>query len=150
VNRRFDESTFLDGLPLEEIAEDDEVAALLGSGGPGGLHDRPTPDYGGHFSSADGLTTKPAVHKVTAENWRIVGSKVIFDRSAGETAPSGTRRLIRPEEVPGAKTNGEYVPLSKRNIAASVRGNPGMWIVPAEPEDAFGLAGTVLVGEGRA
>lgn len=149
MSRRLDESSFLDGLLLDEV-DDDEVVALLGTGGPGGLHDRPTPDYGGHFSSADGLTTKPAVHRVTAENWRIVGSKVIFDRSAGEPAPSCTRRLIRPEEVPGAKTGGEYVPLSRRNIAASARGNPGMWIVSAEPEDALWFAGTVLVGEGRA
>lgn len=149
MNRRLDESSFLDGLPLEELDED-EVAALLGSGGPGGLYDRPTPDYGGHFSSADGLAAKPATHKVTAENWRIVGNKVVFDRFAGEAVPSGTRRLIRPEEVPGAKTGGDYVPLSKRNIAASVRGNPGMWIVPAEPEDAFGFAGMVLMGEEEA
>jgi hypothetical protein len=146
VSRRTDESDFLDGLPLEEVVDDDEIVALLGTGGPGDFHGRPTPDYGGHFSSADGLTTKPAVHEVTAENWRIVGSEVIFDRTAGGAPPDGTRRLIRPEEVPGAKTGGEYVPLSKRNIAASAR-KPGMWIVPAEPEDdAFGFAGMVLVG----
>ena len=82
------------------------------------------------------------------ENWKVVGDKVVFDRSASETKESTTKRLIKPEEVPGAKKKGEYVPLSKRNIAASRKGNPGMWIVPEKPDsDIHSLVGMVFVEE---
>lgn len=146
-NRLDDDRSFLDDILLEELGED-EVVALLGTGGPQSLQRKPNQSYGGEFSAADGMTTRTAMPEVKDENWRIVGDKVVFDRSASETEESTTKRLIRPEEVPGAKTKGEYVPLSKRNIAASRKGSPGMWIVPERPDsDIHSLAGMVFVEE---
>ena len=108
---------------------------------------KPNQSYGGEFSASDGMTTK-TIPDVKDENWRIVGDKVIFDRSASETEASTTKRLIKPEEVPGAKTKGEFVPLSKRNIVASHTGSPGMWIVPERLDsDVYSLASMVFVEE---
>lgn len=143
-NRLDSERSFLDELLLDEFDED-EVVAILGQGGPDKFHGKPSPGYGGHFSSADGMTAAPAMPEVTDENWRVVGDKVVFDRDASKSESSGTKRLIKPEEVPGAKTEGERVPLSKRNITASFRGNPGVWVVPEKSDDSFDLAGTVCV-----
>lgn len=146
-NRLDDDKSFLDDLLLEEL-DDAEVAALLGQGGPSSLQSKPNQSYGGEFSASDGMTTKTTMPKVEDENWRIVGDNVVFDRSASDVEGSATKRLIRPEEVPGAKTKGEFVPLSKRNIAASRKGNPGMWIVPERPDsDMHSLAGMVFVEE---
>ncbi len=147
IRRLDDDKSFLDDLLLEELGED-EVVALLGQGGPQSLQRKPNQSYGGEFSASDGMTTRTAMPEVEDENWKIVGDKVVFDRSASDTVKSATQRLIKPEEVPGAKTNGEYVPLSKRNIAASRRGNPGMWIVPEKPDgDMHSLAGMVFMEE---
>jgi len=146
-NRLDSERSFLDDILLEEL-EEDEVVALLGTGGPSSLQSKPNQSYGGEFTASDGMTTKEAMPKVDDENWRIVGDKVVFDRSASETVKSATQRLIKPEEVPGAKTSGEYVPLSKRNIAASRKGDPGMWIVPKKPDgDMHSLAGMIFMEE---
>lgn len=148
-NRVDDDRSLLDELLIDELGED-EVAALLGGGGPDELHGSPTPGYGGHFSSADGMVEKPVVPKVTDENWRVIGDKVVFDRSASDKQGSETMRLIKPEEVPGAKTHGEHVPLSRRNIAASRKGVPGMWIVPEKQacdEVDVDFAGQVFVKE---
>lgn len=146
-NRLDNDRSFLDDILLEELGED-EVVALLGQGGPQSLQRKPNQSYGGEFTAADGMTTGTAMPEVKDENWRIVGDKVVFDRSASETEESATKRLIRPEEVPGAKTSGEYVPLSKRNLVASREGSPGMWIVPERPDgDICSLAGMVFVEE---
>lgn len=146
-NRIDDDRSLLDDILLDEL-DDDEVAALLGGGGPGELHGRPTPSYGGHFSNADGMVERPKTPEVTDENWKIVGDKVVFDREASEGDSSSTKRLIKPEEVPGAKTRGEHVPLSKRNIAASRKGSPGMWIVPEKPAgNDMDFGGMVFVKE---
>ncbi len=146
-NRLDDDRSFLDDILIDELDED-EVVALLGSGGPSSLQRKPNQSYGGEFSASDGMTTKTAMPAVDDENWKIVGDKVVFDRSASDAECSATKRLIKPEEVPGAKTKGEYVPLSKRNIAASRMGSPGMWIVPERPDgDMHSLAGMVFVEE---
>lgn len=146
IRRLDDERSFLDDLLLDELGED-EVVALLGQGGPQSLQRKPNQSWGGEFSASDGMTTKTAMPEVEDENWKIVGDKVVFDRSASDTVKSATQRLIKPEEVPGAKTKGEHVPLSKRNIAASRKGNPGMWIVPERPGDDISLAGMVFIEE---
>lgn len=147
IRRLDDEKSFLDDLLLDELDED-EVMALLGQGGPSALQSKPNQGYGGVFSSADGMTTKAIIPEVKDENWKIIGNNVVFDRSASETKESATKRLIKPEEVPGAKTKGEYVPLSKRNIVASHKGSPGMWIVPERPDyDMQSLAGVLLAEE---
>ncbi len=150
-NRLDGDRSFLDDILLDELGDElgeDEVAALLGQGGLSSLQSKPNQSYGGEFSASDGMTTKTAMPLVEDENWKIIGDNVVFDRSASDAEGSETKRLIKPEEVPGAKTKGEYVPLSKRNIAASRRGSPGMWIVPERADsDMHSLAGMVFVEE---
>jgi len=153
-NRIDGDSSFLDELFLEDLGDDElteeELIAMVGQGGPSGFHDEPTPGYGGHFSSADGMTAQAAMPEVTDENWRIRGDKVLFDRSASDDKESTTMRLIRPEDVSGAKMRGEFVPISKRNLVAVASkddGRPRMWIVAEKAEDMFGAAGMVFVRE---
>lgn len=153
-NRVDSDSSFLDELFLEDLGDEEEMTeeeliAMVGQGGMSGFHDEPTPGYGGHFSSADGMVAQAVMPEVTDENWRIRGDKVLFDRSASG-GNSTTLRLIRPEDVPGAKTRGEFVPISKRNLVAVASkndGQPRMWIVAEKTEDMFGAAGMVFVRE---
>jgi len=69
-NRLDSERSFLDDILLEEL-EEDEVVALLGTGGPSSLQRKPNQSYGGEFTASDGMTTNATMPEVEDENWKM-------------------------------------------------------------------------------
>ena len=143
-NRVDDTGSSLDDMYMDES----ELLEFLD--GEEFLQDDPNQSYGGRFSHADAMTVDSAKMPEVEDNWRIVGDKVIFDKDAttkkGETK---TRRLIRPEDVAGAKLEGSHVPLSERNItrAATKDGASKVRVVSEEPEDWFGTPDMIMMEE---
>lgn len=143
-NRVDSEGSSLDEMYMDE----DELLSFLD--GDEFLQDDPNQSYGGRFSHADAMTVDSARMPEVEDNWRIVGNKIIFDKDAttrkGETR---TRRLIRPEDIAGAKLEGSHVPLSQRNItrAASNEDAPKVRVVSEEPEDWFGTPDMIMMEE---
>lgn len=139
-----DEGDSLDDMYMDE----GDLLAMLD--GEEFLQDDPNQSYGGRFSHADAMTVDPAGMPEVEDNWRIVGDKVVFDRGAttakGETK---TLRLIRPEDVAGAKLEGSHVPLSQRNITrvALKDADPKVRVVSEELEDWFGTPDMIVMEE---
>lgn len=143
-NRVDDTGNSLDDMYMNE----DDLLAILD--GEEHLQDDPNQSYGGRFSHADAMTVDSARMPEVEDNWRIVGDKVVFDKEA--TTKNGerkTRRLIRPEDVAGAKLEGSHVPLSQRNITriASKEGTQKVRVVSEEPEDWFGTPDMIVMEE---
>lgn len=143
-NRVDDTGNSLDDMYMDES----DLLAFLD--GEEFLQDDPNPSYGGRFSHADAMTVDSAKMPEVEDNWRIVGDKIVFDKDAttknGETL---TRRLIRPEDVVGAKLEGSHVPLSQRNITkgASKDGASKVRVVSEELEDWFGAPDMIVMEE---
>lgn len=140
----------LDEEDLESGMDEDDLVAMVGQGGPRNMQEAPNQSYGGTFSNTDGMVVNSENKqfiKVEDENWRIVGNNVVFDRAASETKESNTVRLIKPEEVAGARTEGAYVPLNKRNLTRVASEEQRMWVVPREAEDPFGGSDMIMMGD---
>lgn len=143
-NRVDDSNSSFDDMYMDE----DDLLAILD--GEEFLQDDPNQSYGGRFSHADGMTVEPVGMPEVEDNWRIVGDKVIFDKDAttakGETK---TLRLIRPEDVAGAKLKGSHVPLSQRNITrvASKDADSKVRVVSEKLEDWFGTPDMIVMEE---
>lgn len=141
-NRVDDTGNCLDDMYLNEA----DLLAFLDGEEP--LQDDPNQSYGGRFSHADAMTVDSANMPEVEDNWRIVGDKVVFDKEAttakGETL---TRRLIRPEDVIGAKLEGSHVPLSQRNLNRVASKDAKVRVVSEKLEDWFGDPDMIVMEE---